>query len=252
MSSKKKKKNPVMDRKNLIVIAIATVFVAAIAFVMSSLIPKEKAEDFEQVAWEEAISKAESDLEEKYADRGLTSVYTEPAVATTSDALPAGEEEEESEESDESEETETVAEAPKQPEEPQFMRPSAGEIVKDYSGDELVYSATMQDWRTHNGIDFATQIGDVVVAAADGTVEAITNNSMMGTTVILLHDGGLRTIYSNLDENVVVNTGAEIVAGTAVGMVGDTAAAESAEEPHLHFEVSLNEETVNPHEYIGE
>lgn len=244
MSSKKK--NPITDRKNLVVIAMAAVFVAVIAFVMSSLVPKDKPENFDRVAWEEAISEAERSLEEKYGeDDGLTSVYTEQAVATTSDALPAEEEE------PEDEEKQNVEKTPVQSEELQFMRPSAGEIVKDYSGDELVYSATMQDWRTHNGIDFAAQIGDTVVAAADGTVEAITDNSMMGTTVILLHSGGLRTIYSNLDENVAVSTGAEVAAGMAIGAVGDTAAAESAEEPHLHFEVSLNEENVNPDEYIG-
>ena len=245
MSSKNKKKSSVINKKNLIVISMAAVFVAVVAFGMSFLLPNEETENFDKVAWEEAINDAEQNLEEKYGDddSGLISVYPEEAVATTAEALPETAKPPEENSEEKADETENQS---------KFMRPSAGKVVKDFSGDELVYSATMQDWRTHNGIDFSAQIGDIIIAAADGTVEAITDNSMMGTTVILLHDGGIRTIYSNLDEDVIVNAGTEIMAGTAIGIVGDTAVSESAEEPHLHFEVSLNEEYVNPIEYIGE
>ena len=61
-----------------------------------------------------------------------------------------------------------------------MQQPVSGAVLNDYSGDNLVYSKTMQDWRTHNGIDFAANEGDDVLAAADGTVEAITDNGMFG------------------------------------------------------------------------
>ena len=60
------------------------------------------------------------------------------------------------------------------------------------------------------------------------------------------------TIYSNLAETDEVAVGDEVKTGAKIGRVGATAAAESAEKPHLHFEVSLNEKTVNPHDYIPE
>ena len=125
-----------------------------------------------------------------------------------------------------------------------------GAITKDYSGEELVYSETMQDYRTHNGIDFSANEGDDVVAVAEGTVEAITDNGMYGTTVIILHSDGLRSIYSNLADNLVIAEGDAVARGGIIAKVGNTATAEVAEPPHLHLEMSLNEEIVNPHDYL--
>ena len=51
--------------------------------------------------------------------------------------------------------------------------PTAGEIIKEFSGDKLVYDATMCDWRTHNGTDFSCTQGDTVFCVRDGTVKNV-------------------------------------------------------------------------------
>src|SRR5699024_5051625 len=56
---------------------------------------------------------------------------------------------------------------------PAFVPPVSGQTLAGFSGDELVYSETLGDWRTHNGIDLAADAGDEVRCARAGTVSAV-------------------------------------------------------------------------------
>lgn len=241
MSAKNKKKSSLFEKKNLLVTAMAAIFVILVALVMSMILPKEEKTSFESTAWQEAVDKAQKSLEESIEneDSGLTSVYNEETVATTAEAQP-----------DNADSGAEGQDGSKAPNTISFALPVSGAVLKDYSGDELVYSETMQDWRTHNGIDFSAPEGTDVLAAVDGTVEAVTDSSMFGTTVIILHSGGVRTIYSNLEPGGHIEAGESVAKGAIIGKVGSSAAAEASEQPHLHFEMSLNEETVNPHDYL--
>lgn len=242
MSSKNKKKNPAFDKKSFFAIWSAGAIVVVVALVMSAMFPKEKVNDdvFETEALEQAINEAETSLKERIdSDTGLTNVYNEEAVATAAEVQPSN-----------TSENQGNTNAASAPNTTGFSMPVGGAVLNDYSGDELVYSKTMQDWRTHNGIDFAADEGTDVMAAGDGTVEAITDNSMMGTTVIILHSGGVRTIYSNLEDNTSLQIGDSVAKGAIIGKVGSSSALEASEPPHLHFEMSLNEETVSPHDYL--
>ncbi|MBE6996086.1 MAG: M23 family metallopeptidase, partial [Ruminococcaceae bacterium] len=69
------------------------------------------------------------------------------------------------------------------------VSPLKGEVLAAFSVDDLIYSETMEDWRTHDGVDIAAAIGTTVMAASAGTVAAVFNDSMMGTTVVLEHSG---------------------------------------------------------------
>ncbi|MBE5039557.1 peptidoglycan DD-metalloendopeptidase family protein [Ructibacterium gallinarum] len=131
-------------------------------------------------------------------------------------------------------------------------KPVSGAIIKDYSADELVYSETMQDWRVHEGIDFAAEEGTDVKAAADGTVQSIDENGMLGTCVILKHSDGTQTLYGNLQENSGPPIGTEVKTGDTIGKAGKTAALEIMDPAHIHFEVIVSEKSVNPHDYFGE
>lgn len=246
-----KKKTGLLERKTLAVTMFAAVFVVVTAFALSTLVPTNKKTDnsFAETTWDEAVREAENSLKEKsektasVEESGLTSVYKEKAVSANAEAYPTN--------AEESNDTEKISrEESAKNSSTEYIMPIDGAISKDYSGDELVYSETMKDWRTHNGVDIVADEGTEVLAAADGTVEAITDNSMLGTTVIILHSGGIRTVYSNLSPQVSVETGDAVKSGESIGRVGGTASLESNEQAHLHFEVSLNEETVNPHDYI--
>ncbi len=131
-----------------------------------------------------------------------------------------------------------------------FVWPTAGTVETPHSVQALVYSRTMADWRTHTGIDIATGLGGKVIAAAEGTVEQVFSDDMYGTTVVIHHGGGLRSIYSNLAETPTVAVGDSVSMGDVIGSVGQTALAEVGDVNHLHFEMTLDGEAVDPVEYL--
>ena len=128
---------------------------------------------------------------------------------------------------------------------PQVVSPLSGETVTVFSMTELLYDATMADWRTHDGIDVQAAEGAAVKTAAAGVVQSVTDDELMGTTVVIQHDGGYTTRYSSLQQDVPA-------AGDVIGCVGTTSAAEIEMGPHLHFSVSRDGAVIDPHEYVGE
>lgn len=133
---------------------------------------------------------------------------------------------------------------------PQVISPLDGTTVTVFSMTELLYDETMGDWRTHNGLDIQAAEGDAVKTAADGLVVEVTDDELMGTTVIIEHAGGYTTQYSSLQEEPPVGKGQTVSAGDIIGYVGATAAAESTMGPHLHFSVLKDGEIVDPAEYV--
>ena len=140
------------------------------------------------------------------------------------------------------------------PKQPLTNLVSGGTVMKPHSPDELIYSNTMGDFRPHPGIDVAADMNAEVYALYDGTVENVFEDFMMGHCVVINHGNGLCSIYQNLSGSYPagVEIGATIKAGQAVGYVGDSAMMEIADEPHLHFEMTLNGEQVNPLDYLNE
>jgi lipoprotein NlpD len=85
----------------------------------------------------------------------------------------------------------------------------------------------------HDGIDIAAPEGSPVLAAADGAVIYVGEQSGYGTVVILRHDRGLVTVYAH-NAAVLVREGERVARGQAVAKVGQTGRTTG---PHLHFEV---------------
>ncbi|MDR2665329.1 MAG: M23 family metallopeptidase [Oscillospiraceae bacterium] len=141
-----------------------------------------------------------------------------------------------------------AASAPVKPLE--FVRPLAGEIIFPYSIDELVYNATMGDWRVHDGIDIAGVIGTKVVSVADGEVADIVDDDLLGTTVSIDHGRGIVSRYSNLASVPAVQKGDKIAMGAVIGSIGDTALGEAGEPSHLHFSMTKDGKSVDPAEYL--
>ncbi len=135
--------------------------------------------------------------------------------------------------------------------EPEFINPiEGGEILREFAKDNLVYSDTLEEWITHLGLDIKAPKTTVVKAAESGTVESIKNDPRYGITVIIKHSNDYKTVYSNLLTAEFVKEGDEVVLGQTVGTVGNSAAFEIADEPHLHFEIIKNGEKVDPSLYI--
>lgn len=132
------------------------------------------------------------------------------------------------------------------------VRPVNGYIGKEFSEDELIYAPTMNDFRTHDGVDIVGDIGTPVSALADGTVADVYDDPFMGTTVVLKHSGGLVSSYSNLSAELPqeIYVGASVSVGDTIGGIGETALIESAEVPHVHVSIFLDEHAVDPEEYL--
>jgi len=132
----------------------------------------------------------------------------------------------------------------------QTMLPVAGETVAGYAMDGLSYNATTRDWRVHNGIDIAAEAGAPVCAAADGTVYTTYEDDMMGSTVVIHHDGGYVTVYSSLGSELSVSAGDKVIMGQTIGCVGNTALLESAIGDHVHFSVSCSDKAMDPLDFL--
>ena len=131
-----------------------------------------------------------------------------------------------------------------------IVSPLSGETVAAFSMDELAYSATLADWRTHDGVDLAALAGEPVRAACSGTVTAVYDDEFLGTTVVISHPEGYETCYSNLAAMPAVSAGMRVTAGDTIGSVGASALLESASSSHLHFAVRQDGKSVDPARFI--
>lgn len=127
-----------------------------------------------------------------------------------------------------------------------YIRPVKGNTLKEYSMDKVVYSKTLDMWKVHDGIDICANDDEEVKASEKGIVERVYEDSFYGTSVIIDHQNGIKTVYRNLGKEVTVKEKQEIKKGQKIGNVGDTSNGEAKDETHIHFEVIKNGEIVNP------
>ena len=132
-----------------------------------------------------------------------------------------------------------------------FQKPVEGEIVKEFAKDNLIFSETLQEWTVHTGIDIKADKTTVVKSAEAGTVKSIKNDPRYGLTIVVEHENGFETVYSNLLTSEFVVENEKVEKGQSLGTVGNTAVFESADEPHLHFEILKDSIQVDPSIYIN-
>ena len=134
----------------------------------------------------------------------------------------------------------------------EIMMPVDGQFGKGHDTESLSYSMTMNDYRTHAGIDISAAEGSPVIAGQDGVVKALYKDWLMGQCIEIDHGNGIVSIYKNLSEELPegIVEGAKVKQGDTLGAVGSTAIIEQADEPHLHFELEIEGTSVDPLEYI--
>ena len=127
---------------------------------------------------------------------------------------------------------------------PASTQPVSGRVLNSYSGDELVYSKTLGDWRTHNGVDYACAQDAQVCAPAAGKVTAVDTDSRWGSVVCIEDSAGhLWRVCGTADPTV--QTGDEVSVGQILGRAGSIPN-ECAEETHIHLEVLQGEQYLDP------
>ena len=83
-----------------------------------------------------------------------------------------------------------------------------------------------------------------------GSVASVADDDLMGTTVVIAHDGGYETTYSNLQSVPTVAPEQYVSAGQVIGAVGTTSLAEASMSPHLHFSVTKDGEIIDPQKFL--
>ena len=99
---------------------------------------------------------------------------------------------------------------------------------------------------THTGLDIATATGTPIKVVADGTVTLAQYSGSYGYLVKVDHGNGIETWYGHKSK-MYVKEGQEVKAGDVIALVGSTG---NSTGPHLHFEIRINGEHVNPQKYL--
>lgn len=127
---------------------------------------------------------------------------------------------------------------------PSIWPVDAGRLTDDFGGRFNPFGGYGTEF--HTGQDIATAWGTPVSATANGTVIFAGWQSGYGQVVVIDHGGGLTTRYGHLS-HVDATVGQTIKRGDIVGNVGSTGRSTG---PHLHYEVRLNDEPVDPMQYL--
>ncbi|MBI5969369.1 MAG: peptidoglycan DD-metalloendopeptidase family protein [Deltaproteobacteria bacterium] len=124
--------------------------------------------------------------------------------------------------------------------------PVLGRISSEFGDTRL--SGSSGGTRPHRGVDIAAPLGSPIAATAGGTVSFAGRDLECGRLICIDHGHGFSTIYGHLKE-IFVQTGDKIREGQTVGTVGSSG---NSTGPHLHYEVRLQGNPVNPAHYLNQ
>ncbi|HYG08901.1 MAG TPA: M23 family metallopeptidase [Pyrinomonadaceae bacterium] len=127
---------------------------------------------------------------------------------------------------------------------PSIWPVAGGETTDGFGGRRDPFGGSSSEF--HSGQDISAERGTPVYAAGMATVKFAGTQSGYGQIVILDHGDGITTRYGHLSKIEVV-AGQQLARGAMIGRVGSTGRSTG---PHLHYEVRINEEPVNPRSYL--
>ncbi len=100
--------------------------------------------------------------------------------------------------------------------------------------------------RMHAGVDLAAPVGTPIYATADGLVVSAGRESGYGNVVRIQHEFGFETVYAH-QSKITVKVGQQVSRGVQIGAMGSTGRSTGS---HLHYEVRVNGQPVNPMTYL--
>ena len=122
--------------------------------------------------------------------------------------------------------------------------PVVGKLESGFGGRRNPFGGSSYEF--HSGQDIDAQPGDPVVAGASGKVTFVGWQNGYGQLVVIDHGGGLTTRYGHLS-HIDVAQGQTVARGQFIGRVGSTGRSTG---PHLHYEIRINDEPVDPRQYL--
>jgi murein DD-endopeptidase MepM/ murein hydrolase activator NlpD len=120
-----------------------------------------------------------------------------------------------------------------------------GAITSQFGGDRAYNGGLWYQY--HTGVDFRGEIGDPILASAAGQVVTARHFDVRGNVIILDHGYGIFSEYAHLSE-IVVEPGQIVHRGQLLGLAGATGRTNG---PHLHFEVIVNGQPVDPVRWLA-
>jgi murein DD-endopeptidase MepM/ murein hydrolase activator NlpD len=129
------------------------------------------------------------------------------------------------------------------------------DMLPNRSPISAAYNSSSYGWRIdpfngnkafHEGLDFTANTGTAIRAAADGIVSEASRTHDYGNLVKIQHGSGLETRYAHASK-LLVKAGERVVKGQVVAEVGSTGRSTG---PHLHYEIRLNGESLDPRKYL--
>lgn len=121
--------------------------------------------------------------------------------------------------------------------------------IGEYS-ETMVFNSLLGRFSTHMAIDFYAPEGTDVLAVYGGKIESIENTLLQGTTVVVDHGNGLKTVYNSITETDHLTVGKTVNQGDVIGKVSVTNRQEADMGAHLHFETIENGENIDPAKYL--
>jgi murein DD-endopeptidase MepM/ murein hydrolase activator NlpD len=126
-----------------------------------------------------------------------------------------------------------------------FLTPVMGTVVSEYG---MRTNPVTGIYCLHGGIDIAAEKGTDIYAAYDGVVTMAGYSSTYGNYVIIEHSSNIKTLYAHCSK-LLVKEGQQVSKGDKIALVGSTGRSTG---PHLHFEVRIGGNRVNPRWILGE
>ena len=125
-----------------------------------------------------------------------------------------------------------------------MRRPVRGEDVRITSGFGVRRHPILQVPKMHTGVDWSCAPGTPIMAAGSGVIEEVGRKGEYGNYIRIRHANGYRTAYGHMSRFAQgVSAGAKVRQGQIIGFVGATGLASG---PHVHFEVLVNNNFVDP------
>lgn len=121
--------------------------------------------------------------------------------------------------------------------------PHNGRITSDFGYRSNPFTGKQTE--THSGLDFKGNIGDPIKTTADGTIEFAGVKGGYGNCIIVAHENNVKTLYGHLSK-IRVRENQKVNAGDVIGDLGNTGRSTG---PHLHYEIIVNNEKINPEPY---
>lgn len=227
-------------------------------------VSKRNIEKYEMLTKENEINELEKDIEDIFNKDNIITIVEdslndlEGNLEKTDDEEVVGEalqeqvvaESEKSEDLDEEESVETLVRSTKAELLQELVLPARGTVSMKFSMENLIYSETLDQWTTHNGLDIRSVAGSEVVAILDGIITDITESDDLGIVVTIDHGAGIVSKYGFLSTDKMIEIGQRVSKKEVISGIGKAVGFELSQGPHLHFELIVDGEHVDPSAYL--